>query len=77
MMIDKAIEVMKDELEKKKTGKKICECFCEKCNAFYKCDELIEAYEYVISILEEEKISAREVMKMIERDINKLARIDI
>lgn len=75
-MIDKAIEVMESELEcVKQNGK--CNQSCEECNLIYKCDELVEVYEYVISILKDKKISVKEIMKMIERDVNRLGIINI
>ena len=51
VMIDKAIEVMKNKLEcVKRNGE--CNQTCEEYNLVYKCDELVEIYEWVIKYLE-------------------------
>ena len=72
-MIDKAIEVMKNELEcVKRNG--ACNQTCEECNLVYKCDELVEVYEWVIKVLEKKKQS-----QLINRpaEYNLLRRYDI
>jgi len=54
MNIEKAIEVLKLELESiKQNGE--CDCSCEECGLIYKCDELVKVYEWVIKHLEMEK----------------------
>lgn len=53
-MLDRAIEVMKIELECVKQNVK-CNQSCEECNLIYKCDELVEVYEWIINELEWKK----------------------
>jgi hypothetical protein len=74
-MLDKAIEVMKNELEcVKRNGE--CNQTCEECNLVYKCDELVEVYEWIIDQMEKQK----KIINKINRtpaEINLLRRYNI
>jgi hypothetical protein len=75
-MIDKAIDVLKLELESiKQNGE--CDCSCEECGLIYKCDELVEVYEWVIDQLEKQKSIIDKINEFTPAETNLLRRYDI
>lgn len=53
-MVDKAIKVMKNELECVKKADK-CDRHCEDCPLVMEAEDIIEVYKWIIKILEDKK----------------------